>query len=148
MTESLNTPPGAAEVYSDLSFITLQMVVGTIALDQHLVSPDSFLPQCQAAVLGLAGRGSKNTTTPSSFTDNKHDPISIVCAFEAFVRQEVFHRPSPSPSPIGGGTGTGTGTGSEPWLASTSYLPPAEMYPLCAPTMDDTGMMRERGGGV
>jgi hypothetical protein len=138
MNEQLNTPPGAAEVYSDLSFITLEMVVGTIALRQRLVTRDTFLPQC------LAGRGGGdgvygNTSTSSKKPQEKgqrqrqgqgqgeeeYDPVSIVCAFEAFVRQEVFDRP--------------VGEGGEPWLESSSYLPPPELYPLCAPTMDDTG---------
>lgn len=119
MTEELNSPPGAAEVYSDLSFITLQMVVGTVALERQLVTYEDFLPQCTAvANTTQTGAGVGRNQTSSSY-----DPVSISCAFEAFVRQEVFHRPAE------GGV----------WLPSSGYLPPSEMYPLCAPTMNDTG---------
>lgn len=123
MTEELNSPPGAAEVYSDLSFITLQMVVGTVALERQLVTYEDFLPQCTAvANTTQTGAGVGRNQTSSSY-----DPVSISCAFEAFVRQEVFHRPAE------GGV----------WLPSSGYLPPSEMYPLCAPTMNDTGEFEE-----
>ena len=112
MQESLNTAPGEAEVYSDLSFITLQMVVGTIALKNDLVSRDSFLPQCEAMLI------SRERSNDDPY------PVSVVCAFESFVRQNVFQRPDDS---------------GEPWLKSTSYLPPERLYPRCAPTMNDTG---------
>lgn len=114
MGEQLNTPPGEYEVYSDLSFITLQMVVGTIALDNNLISPNDYLPQCQSRIL--------NSTSKKNQSQNV---LSVVCAFEAFVRTKVFHRP--------------TGPDKEPWLKTSSYLPSPELYHLCAPTMDDTG---------
>lgn len=120
MNESLNTPPGAAEVYSDLSFITLQMVVGTVAMNKQLVTPADFLPQCLTAVTQV----NSSIVTGSTYD---YDPVTTVCAFEAFVRQNVFQR------------STGTGGDQEPWLPSSSYLPPPELYSQCAPTMDDTG---------
>jgi hypothetical protein len=123
MSEQLNTPPGAAEVYSDLSFITLQMVVGTIVLDEKLVTADSFLPQCQTATKVF----DMNITSSRASTGTyEYDPVSTVCAFEAYVRQNVFHRPS--------------GPDNAPWLPSSSYLPSPDLYPECAPTMDDTGL--------
>jgi hypothetical protein len=123
MNEQLNTPPGAAEVYSDLSFITLQMVVGTVALRYDLVSHSDFLPQCQAAVM---------SANSSSGATNEFDVVSISCAFEAYVRKNVFQRAA--------------GSENVPWLPTSSYLPPREVYPLCAPTMDDTGEQRGKTG--
>jgi hypothetical protein len=143
LSEQLVTIPGQAEVYSDLSFITLQMVVGTLALKHHLVAPEAFLPQCVAAV---ARRGENNTgyTTGTNTGTGEQDPVSIVCAFETFVRQQVFQRPVPAtvPATAAAGSGKKVDKGNEEeqvWLESTSYLPPPSLYRLCAPTMDDTG---------
>lgn len=113
MQESLNSPPGSAEVYSDLSFITLQMVVGSVTLQHQLVDPASYLPQCQEHI------------TRADSSKNSFDPVHVVCAFEAFVRQEVFGRQERG----------------EVWLPSTSYLPPPTEYSECAPTMNDTGTL-------
>ena len=109
MNESLNSVPGEVEVYSDLSFITLQMVVGAIAVNEGLVSANDFIPQCTNAL--------KNR-------NDETDVTSIVCGFEAFVRKEVFQRVADD---------------NKPWLKNSSYLPAKDLYPLCAPTMDDTG---------
>ena len=37
---------GAVYVYSDLSFITLQFIVGGLARDLGYVTPSDFLPMC------------------------------------------------------------------------------------------------------
>ena len=65
--------PGAAYVYSDLSFITLMYVVGTVALERGLVQPSDFLmPRCQ---------GASEAARPG---------MQKQCAFEAYVRLHVF----------------------------------------------------------
>ena len=64
---------GGAYVYSDLSFITLMYVVGTVALDRGLVTASDFLqPNC-GVTDGLGNAGMRKQ-----------------CAFEAFVRLHVF----------------------------------------------------------
>ena len=64
---------GGAYVYSDLSFITLMYVVGTVAWDRGLVTHNDFLPQCASAV-----------------ATNDSTGLTKQCAFEAFVRLHVF----------------------------------------------------------
>lgn len=119
LTETLVTPPGEAYVYSDLSFITLQMVVGTLVLQNKLV-PDGSMAQCLA--LQNSARSAEDTPTPQE----------RVCAFEAFVRTEVFHRPAD--------TGSSTaGAAEQAWMPSTGYLPAQALWPHCAPTLNDTG---------
>jgi CubicO group peptidase (beta-lactamase class C family) len=68
---------GAAYVYSDLSFITLMYVVGTVALDRGLVTPEDFLPACGSSAVSA---------------DSPGDGAGLQkqCAFEAFVRLHVF----------------------------------------------------------
>jgi CubicO group peptidase (beta-lactamase class C family) len=73
MNQILVTPPGVKYVYSDLSFITLQMVVGRIVFKNNLVSVSSLRPICSEA---LAASSSK--------------AITYVCYYDAFVRKEVY----------------------------------------------------------
>jgi CubicO group peptidase (beta-lactamase class C family) len=68
------TAPGDAFVYSDLSFITLQFVVGSIVRKNGLVTTDQLLSQCQSMV-------------SSSDVSNG---VVFDCYFEAFIRLEVF----------------------------------------------------------
>ncbi len=77
LAESLATPPGAAYVYSDLSFITLQFVVGAIALKHELVSANDLRSDCAHYVGGVRGL--------------EADPGTLYnCYFEAYVRVHVF----------------------------------------------------------
>ncbi len=46
LNQTLVNPVGSVYVYSDLSFITLQFVVGGLARDLGYVSPSDFLPMC------------------------------------------------------------------------------------------------------
>jgi CubicO group peptidase (beta-lactamase class C family) len=71
LSESLMAPPGQIFKYSDLSFITLSMVVGTVVKDNKLVDIDSFIPPCIK-------------TEGSSYM------ASILCHYEAFVRTQIF----------------------------------------------------------
>jgi len=73
LQESLVTPPGQAYVYSDLSFITLQFIVGSVVYRNKLVPSTSLLTECANL---------SPTDKNLGFTYN--------CYFEAFVRTEVF----------------------------------------------------------
>lgn len=134
LTETLVTPPGEAYVYSDLSFITLQMVVGTLVLENKLVTPDS-MNKC----MQLKG------PTPRPQESSTPSPQERVCAFEAFVRTEVFHRPADTSaldSTAVSATATGGASGDkkeQAWMPSTGYLPAQELWSHCAPTLNDTG---------
>lgn len=123
MTEVLVTPPGEAYVYSDLSFITLQLVVGTVVLSNNLVS-ESDMSACMS--IAAASRNQNLRTNQNTAADSQ----KIICAFEAFVRIEIFQR--------GANTVTDT-TVTQPWMPSTSYLPPQNLWSYAAPTVNDTG---------
>ena len=73
-----NATIGGSYVYSDLSFITLMYVVGTVALERGLVTTDDFLPRCGSG----SGRGANNANSG----------MLKQCAFEAFVRLHVFEK--------------------------------------------------------
>lgn len=141
LTETLVTPPGEVYVYSDLSFITLQMVVGTIVQQNNLVT-------------------TTDTAHCLSLTNNQENiskPQHIVCAFEAFVRTQVFHRPmnsllksktttgmhntiSTTDNTIDTNSSTTIPTTDETqWMSHTGYLPPSTLWNTCAPTLNDTG---------
>eukprot|EP01032_Pedospumella_encystans_P011506 gene11506-13373_t len=130
LSETLVTPPGEAFVYSDLSFITLQMVVGTLVLEHKLV-PATEMSTC----LSLSSRrGTLNPDALAAFTAPQ--PQQIVCAFEAFVRTEVFHRAAPDASSH---TDTNHKSHTQAWMPSTTYLPSESRWPTCMPTLNDTG---------
>jgi len=126
LSETLVTPPGEAYVYSDLSFITLQMVVGTLVLEHSLV-PHKEMSAC------LALQNTKDGSNVSS------KPQQIVCAFEAFVRTEVFHRPTPDTTTSATTSSTTSGSPSGAWMPSTTYLPAQARWPTAMPTLNDTG---------
>ena len=78
LTQTLrpNATVGGRYVYSDLSFITLMYVVGTVALERGLVDAGDFLPRCQGGDEGESSGASSGRAKQ--------------CAFEAFVRLRVF----------------------------------------------------------
>ena len=122
MAEVLVTPPGEAYVYSDLSFITLQLVVGSVVLSNNLVS-ENDMADCMA----LTGLSSRNVRSKDMAVSQSQQ---IVCAFEAFVRTEVFQRAA----------STVTDTASTlPWMPNTGYRPPQNLWAYAAPTVNDTG---------
>jgi CubicO group peptidase (beta-lactamase class C family) len=76
MNETLATPPGENYVYSDLSFITMQFVVGSIVYTNGLIKKDQLMPQCQNILY--------------KFDNNINNGVIFDCYFEAFIRLEVF----------------------------------------------------------
>ena len=69
--EEVVTEPGTVFKYSDLSFITLASVVGTVVKDNSLVSIENLLSDCVDV-----DTGSKMQ--------------SLLCYYEGFVRTEIF----------------------------------------------------------
>lgn len=53
LNQTLVNVPGRVYVYSDLSFITMQYLVGTIVYRNRLVSRSDLLPECQAFAVRL-----------------------------------------------------------------------------------------------
>ena len=53
LNQTLINPVGAVYVYSDLSFITLQYVVGTLAKNLGYVTEDQLLPACNFPGTGV-----------------------------------------------------------------------------------------------
>jgi CubicO group peptidase (beta-lactamase class C family) len=125
MSEILVTPPGAKYVYSDLSFITLQLVVGTVVLNNSLVTEDDM-----SACMSIAARRAHLRTVPVAITSTAADSQRLVCAFEAFVRTEVFQRPLSSVVDT---------ASTAPWMPSSGYNPPEDVWANAAPTTNDTG---------
>jgi hypothetical protein len=80
--ETLQTLPGESYLYSDLSFITLQLVVGTVAMKNNLISRDQYRAECSKWLQDHTG---------ASFVEK-------VCAFEAFTRLHVFQHNSSTAS--------------------------------------------------
>lgn len=114
MNEQLVTAPGEAFKYSDLSFITLQMVVGTIAMRQGLVSADTVL-QCMIS-------GDETISGDRREDLFETSPVAVVCAFKEFVHGQVFHRPDPTDAAVAN------------WMPSSQYRPEKEIWGKCAPT--------------
>ena len=104
---SPNATVGAKYVYSDLSFITLMYVVGTVALERGEITPTDFLPACTNA---LADAAAASSSSSSSIHDSG---LSKQCAFEAFVRLKVFGALR---------------------MMNTGYLPKKEKWSQCQPT--------------
>ena len=72
VTQSLINPIGEKYVYSDLSFMTLALVVGSIVRNNALVAPHDLLPSCATA------------------TGANREPTSLNCYYEAYVRTVVL----------------------------------------------------------
>lgn len=79
MKQTLINPPGAKYVYSDLSMISLQYVVGTLAKNLGYIQPSQLHPSCAAA---LAAQG---TSPPGSMSG-----LERSCYYEAYARHFVF----------------------------------------------------------
>jgi len=103
-------------VYSDLSFITLQYVVGTLARKLSYVSESDLLPSCnypgEGACAHSAVGSAFRSLTPATSTG-----LQLTCYFEAYVRKYVFEA-------VG--------------MNVTGYLPPKSRWANAAPTWDDT----------
>lgn len=122
MNESLVSKPGEVFVYSDLSFITLQMVVGKIAHEK-------YSHHSPTAKLKL-----REECLAEDLTNN--DGLLYSCHFEAFVRSNIFTHPVPTQTPP---PNTHSAQQTSPLMPETSYLPTPDVRARCAPTLDDTG---------
>eukprot|EP00947_MAST-08B_sp_MAST-8B-sp1_P005402 g5402.t1 len=124
LAQELVRSPGSAYVYSDLSFITLMYVVGTVALDHGLVDPHrDFRFRRRRAGEGTGG-GAGGWRRGEDLSDDC-DPTrtaaplgagpgkSRQCAFEAFVRRHVADAMN---------------------LTHTGFRPHPSSWPMCAPT--------------
>eukprot|EP01032_Pedospumella_encystans_P014038 gene14038-16143_t len=125
MTQVLVTPPGQTYVYSDLSFMTLQLVVGTVVLNNNLVTSDD-MSDC----MNIAVKGSDSPLRADSTGITADQSHEVICAFEAFLRVEMFQRPANSVMDT---------TASVPWLINTGYRPAQSLWSYAAPTVNDTG---------
>jgi CubicO group peptidase (beta-lactamase class C family) len=123
--EQVQQPPGTLYVYSDLSFITLQYVIGKTVLENNLISKNTiFLNNC------IENMNSNQTSNGLLYT----------CHFEAYIRQEIFnlsiseyeinYRRLPLSLQID----------STSLMPSTGYIPIASEYDNCLPTLNDTGI--------
>jgi serine-type D-Ala-D-Ala carboxypeptidase len=79
LNEELAAVPGERFLYSDLSFLTLQMVVGAVARDNSLVCLEDLTEQCHEGLTDMSSGG------PAG------EGLSHVCYYEAFVRLNVFN---------------------------------------------------------
>lgn len=72
LSQTLMNPPGSVYVYSDLSMITMHLLLGRLALSLGYISQSNTLPECQAAWASMG------------------DGLHFTCAYEAYVRTHVF----------------------------------------------------------
>ncbi|CAE7202334.1 amiE [Symbiodinium sp. KB8] len=72
LNQTLENPPNHVYVYSDLSMITMHLILGKLALDLGYVRSADTLPECQQR-WGAMGDG-----------------LHFTCAYEAYVRTHVF----------------------------------------------------------
>jgi CubicO group peptidase (beta-lactamase class C family) len=72
MNQSLVNPIGSKYVYSDLSFMTLALVVGHVARANSLVAPSELLPSCGSA------------------SGANREPTLLHCYYEAYLRTVVL----------------------------------------------------------
>jgi CubicO group peptidase (beta-lactamase class C family) len=73
LNQTLQYPPTTQWIYSDLSFITMQYVVGSIILSNNLISPSVLLPACSSA----------DTNTPGFLR---------TCYYEAYLRTVILQQ--------------------------------------------------------
>lgn len=71
LNQVLQYPTGTQMIYSDLSFITLMNVVGSVVKTQQLVSDSELLPEC---------------------VQNPSSNATFQCYYEAYLRLSVFPR--------------------------------------------------------
>ena len=111
VNETLQTAPGEAFVYSDLSFETLQFMVGSVVWRQGLLTTEEVQqsPYCQY----MSADALFASTTTS---------VQLQCYFETFVRTRVF----------------GHGAPDGPLMPHSSYLLADQNRAYCMPTMNDT----------
>jgi CubicO group peptidase (beta-lactamase class C family) len=163
LNETVVTSPGETYTYSDLSFITLQLVVGTVVLEQQLVRP-AEMDRCLSLSSPLSSATASSSSSSSSSNNSSSSapyPQQVVCAFEAFVRTNVFHRPTSTSTSISRTKCTGTNSNANnnndnnnnnnnnkshansnvesDWMPMTNYLPSENLWPACMPTLNDTG---------
>lgn len=77
MAQTLSSAPGQQYRYSDLSMITLALVVGRVVHTNQLVQPADLRADCHYAAQGAASGGMP-------------PPALLMCAYEAFVRINVI----------------------------------------------------------
>jgi CubicO group peptidase (beta-lactamase class C family) len=115
LNETVVTAPGSTYTYSDLSFLALSYVVGTVVTKHGLVDAAQYSDDCKSSGLLLS------------------PGVQKLCAFEAFVRTHVFLRPTRHSS-------RGLRRASPgPWMPRTTYLPKPASWDGIAPTLNDTG---------
>ena len=126
--ENLTTIPGENFVYSDLSFITLQYVVGSLVFHHRLLPTSALRQEC---LLQLKSKGFDFDWKESSLVDLNRG-LLYTCFFEAFVRKEVFQE-------------------DQGWLKNTAYLPDfafSSFHNRTIPTMDTSYTKEVRKGNV
>ena len=148
LAQPLGTAPGTAFLYSDLSFMTLQFVVGKIALDHEGERDVDGSYGSSRSTAGMILRCRKALQNNTSFgyarrpgeTDETLEGVWLTCAFERFVRERVLRHLS------GSGSIQGSSGRSERYphgmesakVAGPTFLLPEHLWSFAAPTLNDT----------
>lgn len=122
VNETLVTPPGEVFVYSDLSFETLQFMIGSVVWRHALLSVEEVQQSPYCALMSADELFATTTTS-----------VQLQCYFEAFVRTRVFGYVSSSSRAI-----DENDSENGPLMPHTSYLLSDEHRGECMPTMNDT----------
>lgn len=126
-TQKLQSVPGETYVYSDLSFISLQLVVGSIAWSHGLVTRSDFREECIAVIPPKDDHKEYGDTKRFNTTGTL-----LSCSFEALVRTRVFNYKVYKES--------AQSSTSSTLMPRTSYLLSINLHSSSAPTLNDTGV--------
>lgn len=128
MNQSLIYEPGSEFLYSDISFMTLQLVVGKVVLDNDLIQGDQLLSQCSGSSSGGGSGVSK--------------AIDYVCHFEAYLRTYVFTSPE-----LLQYSNSNSNDDSNDDTEIIRYLLKESEYSQAAPTILDVRLQKSRAQG-
>lgn len=112
MNQYIDVNPGIRYEYSDLSFITLQFVIGTVVINNNLISTSQYSEQCYASLLNMK----RHKDTNVDIEDSEINEVELSCAYEAFVRTQIL----------------------QSLLPESEFLPDQSRWDNTAPTLNDT----------
>ncbi len=120
MNQELISEPGTSFLYSDISFMTLQLVVGKTVYENELNINDDLREECISAI---------------KKSHSKSKSLNYVCYFESFLRTQVFtSKELPNSSDNNDNN-------------ALVYRLSEDLWKEAAPTIDDTILQKQRVQG-
>ena len=120
INQELISEPGTSFLYSDISFMTLQLVVGKTVYENQLTTSDELREECTNAI---------------KKSHSKSKSLIYVCYFESFLRTQVFtSKELPNSNDNNDNN-------------SLVYRLSEDLWNEAAPTIDDTILQKQRVQG-